>query len=771
MHNIMKRGEIIMFDTKQALHHVVTSVRGIKEAADLAKNKGNSEVQRCGFYGYTPPGGRPEAINAAQRIAAILYPNAIPATSEIMISDNSTAALRNIVRALIDERDGVKDKVYVIAEGAGRVNGLKALIKDSGGDIGGQPAATVAEVMINKDIPSCVFINSVQMDSAGVQRVQQMLRDNPKLVVVDVRTYDFNQKPGTLSVLSTFPGSNDLSFANRVVTVDSDEQDRYPTIVTGPEGVMRRLSIRQMIASAGMSIVPQLLLEGRAEKLKEVDKVNPSRGAMEVERLAQRVQEIKTVPIREILNLATKVKADTKRNVPNASIGMPLQYSIAPTVEKAWYEYLEKVNNYDALVQQAKDSPKGLPELQAQLAAIASQRYNVCDKEYTADHTMVAHGANGALYAALRAIHEHDPERALVIMAPYFSSYKVIAMECGFKPEQIVEVKCGEQLVPDLNDLQSKIAQHEKIILLDNDPNNPSGIVRSTEYNQQMAKILQEHRDIIIGNDDAYHSLSHGKKPKSLYSILEQSENVRWFHGFSGSKEILGGPGTRVGTLVADFILDGRPFIDLAANIHQRDLGTVNPLIQQLYAIGIEQELNGKTAKWNKQRVNHYAKNVQTLKEEAAKTKDRVKIVGVGESTAGFYAIVELPNSLIGTKVPKSIGRSQYLKLKTASEIQDFQTQVGCERLETALDIIKWMVTKEAAAMVPLDSFGVNLKDKAGKPRLLYRAALGGGENVAKDLVQRLDQEVQLMQRVKDFEDIYEKEQGRLLSHPQSFAA
>lgn len=127
--------------------------------------------------------------------------------------------------------------------------------------------------------------------------------------------------------------------------------------------------------------------------------------------------------------------------------------------------------------------------------------------QYTAEHMFMTTGAAGAVAHAVRAVTQPGDE--VITFAPYFPEYNHYVNQTG----AVLKV------VPaDTKQFQIHFEELEKLFtaktmaLLINTPNNPSGIVYSTETIKRLAQFLEEKQkeyghDIFLISDEPYRDI------------------------------------------------------------------------------------------------------------------------------------------------------------------------------------------------------------------------------------------------------------------------
>lgn len=208
--------------------------------------------------------------------------------------------------------------------------------------------------------------------------------------------------------------------------------------------------------------------------------------------------------------------------------------------------------------------------------AVAEQLVKETGLAYTAANVMMTVGAGGGLNVAFHAL--LNPGDEVLILTPFFAEYLFYAYNHQGIP---VAVNCDQEFQPDWIDLEAKISQRTKILVL-NSPNNPSGVVYSKQTITRLAKLLETKAQEFgtqpfIISDEPYRKLIFDGIPYPF----PQQEYQRIINITSHSKD-LALPGERIGYLaVHPGCIDGEELMD-ALIFCNRVLGFVNaPALMQ----------------------------------------------------------------------------------------------------------------------------------------------------------------------------------------------
>ena len=171
-----------------------------------------------------------------------------------------------------------------------------------------------------------------------------------------------------------------------------------------------------------------------------------------------------------------------------------------------------------------------------------------------------------------------DPGDEVLILSPYFAEYLFYASNHNALP---VVVKPDASLLPDIEDLKSKISPRTKLLIL-NSPNNPSGVIYPESVIEAISKILieKEHElgvKIYLVSDEPYRRIIFdGYKYPFPQHYYERTITVT-----SHAKD-LALPGERIGYLALHPQIEHHETLMDAFVFCNRVLGFVNaPAIMQ----------------------------------------------------------------------------------------------------------------------------------------------------------------------------------------------
>ena len=177
---------------------------------------------------------------------------------------------------------------------------------------------------------------------------------------------------------------------------------------------------------------------------------------------------------------------------------------------------------------------------------------NYLNKKYSAftsgDLIYLTSGAAAGLAITLKSITNNN-ENEIIVFAPFFPEYSVFINNAGAK---IIKVNPDKKtFYPDLTDFKNKINNNTTAIII-NSPNNPSGIVYTTETIKRLAAVLtakQEEfgHEIFLITDEPYRELVFTGVDSPFVSAYY--DNSICCYSFSKSLSL---PGERIGYMAVN---------------------------------------------------------------------------------------------------------------------------------------------------------------------------------------------------------------------------
>lgn len=186
----------------------------------------------------------------------------------------------------------------------------------------------------------------------------------------------------------------------------------------------------------------------------------------------------------------------------------------------------------------------GIPAVRDKVAASLNKRFGM---NYTGNHIFMTTGAAGAIAHAVRCVSQPGDE--IITFAPYFPEYNPYINLTGAAlkvvPANTENFQINFEAFGEM--LTEKVAA-----VLINTPNNPSGVVYSTETIRELAKIMTEKsekygHDIFLISDEPYREIVFAgvdaPYPSKYY------KNTLSCYSFSKSLSL---PGERIGYIAVN---------------------------------------------------------------------------------------------------------------------------------------------------------------------------------------------------------------------------
>ena len=154
---------------------------------------------------------------------------------------------------------------------------------------------------------------------------------------------------------------------------------------------------------------------------------------------------------------------------------------------------------------------------------------------YKPENVVVSCGGKHALYNACQVLFEHGDE--VIIFTPYWVSFPDFVSVTGAKPI-FVNTISERQYEPDFSDLESKINENTKGIII-NSPSNPTGGVWSDEAIKKTLEISHKN-DLWVFSDECYEQLVYDMNFKSIATFTNNKDKVLTFQSCSKTYAMTG---------------------------------------------------------------------------------------------------------------------------------------------------------------------------------------------------------------------------------------
>lgn len=251
-------------------------------------------------------------------------------------------------------------------------------------------------------------------------------------------------------------------------------------------------------------------------------------------------------------------------NVYDFSLGNPM----TPVPEEFTEAILKAVQEESSLGLHGYMDNAGYPETRRAVAEDLNQRFGT---DFTGEHIVMTVGAAGALNVVFKTL--LDPGDEVLALAPYFGEYRSYAANHqGILREVKPQLPTFQ---PDLADLEGKITEKTKVLLINN-PVNPTGVIYPEETIKSMAAILQRKQEeyghgIYMVSDEPYRELAYDGSQVPF--LTKYYDNTFVTYSFSKSLSI---PGERIGYIAACPRMEGCAEALQGLSVANRILGFVN---------------------------------------------------------------------------------------------------------------------------------------------------------------------------------------------------
>ena len=186
----------------------------------------------------------------------------------------------------------------------------------------------------------------------------------------------------------------------------------------------------------------------------------------------------------------------------------------------------------------------GTIELRKAICDDLSKRKGI---QYKPEEIVVGNGAKQCVYQALLAVAGSGDE--VIVPAPYWPSYPEMALLAGAAPV-ILETRASDGYLIDPDALEKCLENHPKakVLILCN-PSNPTGGVHDQRLLSEIAKVLENHPDVVVIADEIYERLVYAKDGTVAFASLPNMHHrTITINGFSKSHAMTG---FRLGYLAA----------------------------------------------------------------------------------------------------------------------------------------------------------------------------------------------------------------------------
>ena len=231
-------------------------------------------------------------------------------------------------------------------------------------------------------------------------------------------------------------------------------------------------------------------------------------------------------------------------------------------------------------------SNAGFEDVRDTVAQSLNRRFGT---QFHLENILMTVGAASGMNVILKTV--LDPGDEVIVFAPYFMEYGAYVR--NYDGVLVTVSPDTSSFQPNISELKEKITRRTKAVII-NTPNNPTGVVYSSETLEQIAAVMkakeEEYRtSIVLISDEPYRGLA--------YDGVEVPYVTPFYHNtvvcYSYSKS-LSLPGERIGYLVIPDELEDSKAVIAAATIANRVLGCVNApsLMQRVIMRCIDEKVN-----------------------------------------------------------------------------------------------------------------------------------------------------------------------------------
>ncbi len=186
----------------------------------------------------------------------------------------------------------------------------------------------------------------------------------------------------------------------------------------------------------------------------------------------------------------------------------------------------------------------GIPSVRDKVAASLNKRFGM---QYTGNHIFMTTGAAGAIAHALRCVSQPGDE--ILTFAPYFPEYNPYVNLTGATLKVVPANTENFQI--NFEAFEEMLTEKVAAVLI-NTPNNPSGMVYSTQTIKELARIMTEKsekygHDIFLISDEPYREIVFARVDAPYPSKFYR--NTLSCYSFSKSLSL---PGERIGYIAVN---------------------------------------------------------------------------------------------------------------------------------------------------------------------------------------------------------------------------
>ena len=231
-------------------------------------------------------------------------------------------------------------------------------------------------------------------------------------------------------------------------------------------------------------------------------------------------------------------------------------------------------------------SNAGFEDVRDTVAQSLNRRFGT---QFHLENILMTVGAASGMNVILKTV--LDPGDEVIVFAPYFMEYGAYVR--NYDGVLVTVSPDTSSFQPNISELKEKITKRTKAVII-NTPNNPTGVVYSSETLEQIAAVMkakeEEYRtSIVLISDEPYRELAYDGVVVPYVTPFYHNTVVCCSYSKSLSL-----PGERIGYLVIPDELEDSKTVIAAATIANRVLGCVNApsLMQRVILRCIDEKVN-----------------------------------------------------------------------------------------------------------------------------------------------------------------------------------
>lgn len=269
-------------------------------------------------------------------------------------------------------------------------------------------------------------------------------------------------------------------------------------------------------------------------------------------------------------------------NVYDFSLGNPN----VPAPDAVKQAIIDIINEEESTMVHGYMSNAGFEDVREGIAQSINRRFGT---HFRGDNLLMTVGAASGLNVILKTI--LDPGDEVIVFAPYFMEYGSYVR--NYDGVLTVISPNTETFQPNLVELECTITKKTKAVII-NTPNNPTGVVYSSETLREIGEILERKEkeygtSILLISDEPYRELAYDGINVPYVTLFYRNTVV--CYSYSKSLSL---PGERIGYLVIPDEVEDSKAVIAAASIANRVLGCVNApsLMQRVILRCVDEKVN-----------------------------------------------------------------------------------------------------------------------------------------------------------------------------------